>query len=59
MTAYHGDNTDGGPHARLAVVTDSQVAGMAEAFAKHFTSAEVKHFPFTDDVKALDWLRTA
>ena len=44
---------------RVAVVTDSQVAGMAEAFGKHFTSAEVKHFPFADDVKALDWLRTA
>ena len=44
---------------RVAIVTDSQVAGMAEAFGKHFTSAEVRHFPFADDVKALDWLRTA
>lgn len=44
---------------RVAVVTDSQIAGMAEALAKHFTSAEVKHFPFADDVKALAWLQAA
>ena len=44
---------------RVAVVTDSQFAGMAESLGKHFTSAEVRHFPFSDDVKALDWLKTA
>ncbi|MFY9329332.1 MAG: STAS/SEC14 domain-containing protein [Georgfuchsia sp.] len=44
---------------RVAVVTDSMIAGIAESLAKHFTSAEVRHFPFTDDVKALDWLQTA
>ncbi|MFY9328380.1 MAG: STAS/SEC14 domain-containing protein [Georgfuchsia sp.] len=44
---------------RVAVVTDSMIAGVAESLAKHFTSAEVRHFPFTDDVKALDWLKTA
>ena len=44
---------------RVAVVTDSQVAGMAEFLAKHFTSAEVRHYPFSDDVTALDWLKTA
>jgi hypothetical protein len=44
---------------RVAVVTDSQVAGIAESLGKHFTSAEVRHFPFSDDVKALDWLETA
>ncbi len=43
---------------RVAVVTDSQIAGMAESLARHFTSAEVRHFPFTDDVKALDWLES-
>jgi hypothetical protein len=44
---------------RLAIVTDSPVASIGESLAKHFTSAEVKHFPFTDDAKALEWLETA
>ena len=44
---------------RVAVVTDSQIAGIAESLGNHFTSAEVRHFPFPDDVKALDWLKTA
>ncbi|MEO7728509.1 MAG: STAS/SEC14 domain-containing protein [Burkholderiales bacterium] len=44
---------------RVAIVTDSHFAEMAEALAKHFTSAEVRHFPFADDEKALDWLEAA
>lgn len=44
---------------RVAIVTDSQVADVAESLGKHFTSAEIKHFPFPDDVKALEWLETA
>lgn len=44
---------------RIAVVTDSHFAGVAETLGKHFTSAEVRHFPFSDDVKALEWLKTA
>ena len=44
---------------RVAVVTDSPVAGIAESLGKHFTSAEVKRFPFPDDAKALDWLKAA
>jgi hypothetical protein len=44
---------------RLAVVTDSRLAGMAESLGNHFTSAEVKHFPFVDEAKALDWLKSA
>jgi len=43
---------------RVAIVTDSQFAGIAESLGKHFTSAEIRHFPFADDVKALDWLKT-
>ena len=42
---------------RLAIVTDSHFAAIAESLAKHFMSAEVKHFPFADDAKALDWLK--
>jgi len=44
---------------RVAVVTDSQIAGIVESLSKHFTSAEVRLFPFSDDVKALAWLKTA
>ena len=44
---------------RVAIATDSHFAGIAEALAKHFTSAEVRHFPFIDEAKALDWLKTA
>jgi hypothetical protein len=43
---------------RVAIVTDSKVAGVAESLGKHFTSAEIRHFPFPDDAKALDWLKT-
>ena len=42
---------------RVAIVTDSPFAAIAESFAKHFTAAEVKHFPFADDAKALGWLK--
>ena len=44
---------------RLAIVTDSLIAGIAESLGKHFTSAEVKCFPFSDEAKALEWLKTA
>ena len=44
---------------RIAIVTDSHFAGIAELLGKHFTSAEVRHFPFPDEVKALGWLETA
>ena len=42
---------------RVALVTDSPVARVAEALAKHFTAAEIKHFPFADYEKALSWLK--
>ncbi len=44
---------------RVALVTDSPVARVAEALAKHFTAAEIKHFSFTDYEKALNWLKTS
>ena len=44
---------------RVAIVTDSQIASIAELLGKHFMSAEVMPFPFTDDVKALKWLEAA
>ncbi len=44
---------------RVAIVTDSPVASTAQAIGKHFTSADVMHFPFVEDAKALDWLKAA
>lgn len=43
---------------RVAIVTDSPIAEIAESLGKHFTSAELRHFPFVEDMKALDWLQT-
>lgn len=45
--------------ARVAIVTDSWFAGVAESLGSHFISAEIRHFPFSDDAKALDWLKAA
>lgn len=44
---------------RVALVTDSRVAGMAKSIGKHFTSAEIKYFPFAADAEALGWLGAA
>ena len=44
---------------RLALVTDSHFAATAESLGKHFTSAEIRHFPYADDAIALDWLKSA
>jgi tRNA U38,U39,U40 pseudouridine synthase TruA len=41
---------------RIAVVTDSSMANVAESLGKHFTSAEVKHFPYPEDEQAMQWL---
>jgi hypothetical protein len=44
---------------RVAIVTDSPIAGLAESLASHFSSAKVKSFPFVADATALDWLEQA
>jgi len=43
---------------RVAIVTDSRIAGIAESLGKHFISAEIRHFPFSDDAQALEWIKT-
>ena len=45
--------------ARVAVVADSHLAGFLEALGRHFVAAEVKHFPYVDQAKALDSLKAA
>jgi hypothetical protein len=42
---------------RVAVATDSALAGLLESLGKHFISAEVKLFPYLDKEQALDWLK--
>ncbi len=42
--------------AKVALVTDSKIASVAETMAKHFVSAEIKHFDYNDKDTALDWL---
>ena len=42
--------------AKVALVTDSKVASFAETMAKHFVSAEIKHFHYKHKNAALDWL---
>jgi len=44
---------------RVAIVTDSHFADMAERLGTHFTSAEVRHFPFSEEATALAWLEGA
>ena len=43
---------------RVAVVTDSEIASMMELLGKHFISADVKHFPFSEAAAALKWLES-
>ncbi len=43
---------------RVALVTDSPLARVAEALVKHFVAAEIKRFPFADYELALNWLKT-
>lgn len=43
---------------RVAMVSDDKVLTIAPALAKHFVSAEVKHFAFNEKEKALIWLAT-
>ncbi len=44
---------------RLALVTDSAVAPVAEALARHFTAAEIRRFPYGEEDKALSWLKSS
>ena len=44
---------------QIALVTDSHLAGMAEFVGKHFTHADVRHFPFAEDAKAMQRLHSA
>ncbi|MEP7154844.1 MAG: STAS/SEC14 domain-containing protein [Betaproteobacteria bacterium] len=42
---------------RIAVVTDSVIAGLVESLGKHFIAAEVKKFDFDRYAEAFTWLK--
>jgi len=44
---------------RVAVVTDSFIVGVVEFLVLHFTTAEIKVFPYVDYNKAVNWLKTS
>jgi hypothetical protein len=44
---------------RVALVTDSALANVAEAVAGHFSAAEFRHFPYAQKEQALAWLQAA
>jgi hypothetical protein len=42
--------------AKVALVTDTKIAGFAELLGKHFVKASIKHFPASDIESAKDWI---
>lgn len=42
--------------AKVALVTDSNIASVAESFAQHFVAAQIKHFPFGQRESAEHWI---
>jgi hypothetical protein len=45
--------------ARVAIVTDSQIADVAESLGKHFIKASIKHFSFRELESAKSWMSHA
>ena len=41
--------------AKVAIVTDSKIADVAESLGKHFVKASIKHFSFKDHESARRW----
>jgi SpoIIAA-like len=42
--------------AKVAIVTDSKIADVAESLGKHFAKASIKHFPFKELESAQRWM---
>jgi hypothetical protein len=42
--------------AKVAIVTDSKIADVAESLGKHFVKASIKHFSFKDHESARRWM---
>lgn len=43
---------------RIALVTDSAMAEVAQSLASYFSSAQVRHFAYAEKVQAMDWLQS-
>ena len=48
-----------GKIAKVAIVTDSKIADVAESLGKHFVKASIKHFSFKDYESAKIWMLKA
>jgi hypothetical protein len=56
MTSHFKFVRDHHQHIRkVAIVTDSAIGNIAENFASHFVSAEIKHFPAEQLEAARQW----
>ena len=42
--------------AKVAIVTDSKIADVAESIGKHFVKASIKHFSFKELESAKGWM---
>ena len=42
--------------AKVAIVTDSKIADVAESLGKHFVKASIKHFSFEEFESAKRWI---
>jgi hypothetical protein len=45
--------------AKVAIVTDSKIADVAESLGKHFVKASIKHFSFEELESAKRWILKA
>ena len=45
--------------AKVAIVTDSKIADVAESLGKHFIKASIKHFSFKELESAKGWMLKA
>jgi len=42
---------------RVAIVTDSKLGSIIPSIAKHFVSAEIKHFEYEDITPSIAWIK--
>lgn len=45
--------------AKIAIITDSKAASVAESLANHFISAQINHYDFAAKASARTWLQQA
>jgi hypothetical protein len=44
---------------KVALVSDSKIADLAESVGKHFIKMTIKHFPFAEEESARNWIAQA